>query len=232
MNSAIPQPLIILGTRGDAIDMLDTICDVNDVASKPVFECIGLLDDAESMWGTTVSGVPVLGPLSAAIDYPDAVFLSSIGSVKDYYRRESIQARTGLTPDRFATLVHPSASVSRMSSIGTGSVVLRNSTVSSGAHIGNHVKVLANALVSHDVSVGDFAILTGGVAISGVVALGRSCYIGSNSTVDSFLTVGDYALVGMGSVVLKDVAARTVVVGNPARFLRAIQDDIPAGIFQ
>jgi acetyltransferase-like isoleucine patch superfamily enzyme len=36
------------------------------------------------------------------------------------------------------------------------------------------------------------------------------------------VNVGDGALVGMGAAVLKDVAGKTVVVGNPARVLRRI----------
>jgi acetyltransferase-like isoleucine patch superfamily enzyme len=37
------------------------------------------------------------------------------------------------------------------------------------------------------------------------------------------VTIGDYALVGMGSVVLRDVAENLVVVGNPARILRKVR---------
>jgi acetyltransferase-like isoleucine patch superfamily enzyme len=37
--------------------------------------------------------------------------------------------------------------------------------------------------------------------------------------------IGEEAFVGAGSVVLHDVAARTVVVGNPARQIREVPDD-------
>jgi acetyltransferase-like isoleucine patch superfamily enzyme len=46
--------------------------------------------------------------------------------------------------------------------------------------------------------------------------------IGSGSTILSNLTIGAHAIIGAGSVVTRDVPARTIVVGNPARVLRSI----------
>jgi len=50
----------------------------------------------------------------------------------------------------------------------------------------------------------------------------RRASIGSNSTLLCGVTVGEGAIVGAGSVVTKDVPAHTVVAGNPARFLRKV----------
>ena len=44
--------------------------------------------------------------------------------------------------------------------------------------------------------------------------------IGSNATILSGLVIGEEAIVGAGSVVTKDVPARAIVAGNPARILR------------
>lgn len=46
--------------------------------------------------------------------------------------------------------------------------------------------------------------------------------VGSGSTLLGGVTIGSYAVVGAGSVVTKDVPARTVVAGNPARVIRSI----------
>ena len=47
--------------------------------------------------------------------------------------------------------------------------------------------------------------------------------IGSGSTILSKVTVGEHAIVGAGSVVTKDVAAHSIVAGNPARFIRSVK---------
>lgn len=51
----------------------------------------------------------------------------------------------------------------------------------------------------------------------------RGASIGTGSVILAGLTIGEGAIVGAGSVVTKDVAAHTVVVGNPARVIRTIQ---------
>jgi len=53
-----------------------------------------------------------------------------------------------------------------------------------------------------------------------VVKKGAS--IGSNSTILSHVTIGENAIIGAGSVVTKDIPPNTIVAGNPARIIRAI----------
>ena len=52
----------------------------------------------------------------------------------------------------------------------------------------------------------------------------RRAAIGSNATILCGVTIGEEAIIGAGSVVTKDVPARTVVAGNPARVLRSLED--------
>ena len=52
----------------------------------------------------------------------------------------------------------------------------------------------------------------------------RGASIGSGSTILSNITVGENAIVGAGSVVTKDVPANAIVAGNPAKFLRFVNE--------
>ena len=49
--------------------------------------------------------------------------------------------------------------------------------------------------------------------------------IGSGATILPNVTVGERAIVGAGSVVTKDVAAHSIVAGNPARPIRSIKTE-------
>jgi acetyltransferase-like isoleucine patch superfamily enzyme len=50
----------------------------------------------------------------------------------------------------------------------------------------------------------------------------KGASIGSGSTILAKVTIGENAIVGAGSVVTKDVPANVIVAGNPARFLRKV----------
>ncbi|MGA7302733.1 MAG: acyltransferase [Candidatus Sulfotelmatobacter sp.] len=51
----------------------------------------------------------------------------------------------------------------------------------------------------------------------------RGASIGSGATILSNVTVGENAIVGAGSVVTKDVPPNSIVAGNPAKFMRSVE---------
>lgn len=217
---SLPKKIIILGTGGNCIDLLDTIHEINDATGRPTYECIGFLDDNEDRWGTECQRIRVLGPLNDAYKFSDAYFVNGIGSEFNFWKKDSIIARTGLPLERFESIIHPTASVSRTSILSAGVVVLQNVTIASNVRIGNHVIILPNTVISHDDVIGDYTCIAGGACISGGVGVGKCCYIGTNSAIIGNVTIGNYSLIGMGSVVLHDVEENSVVIGNPATFLR------------
>jgi acetyltransferase-like isoleucine patch superfamily enzyme len=54
----------------------------------------------------------------------------------------------------------------------------------------------------------------------------RGASIGSGSTILSNVVVGENAIVGAGSVVTRDVPQNAIVVGNPARVLRHVSQEL------
>ncbi|WP_367103550.1 acyl-ACP--UDP-N-acetylglucosamine O-acyltransferase [uncultured Psychrobacter sp.] len=82
--------------------------------------------------------------------------------------------------------------------------------------IGNHNLLMVNTHVAHDCSIGDHNVVANNVGIAGHVRIGNHTIIGGNSGIHQFCKVDDYSLVGGASLILKDVAAFTMVSGNPA----------------
>ena len=217
------KKVIILGTGGTALDILDVLRDLNVQAKNPLYSCIGFLDDDKSKWDKEYFGVKVLTSLAKASDFDDAYFINGIGNADNFWKKEGIIAKTKISTDRFLTIIHPTASVSTTAILGKGTVVFQQATIAVNASIGNHVVILPGSIVSHDVSIGDYSCITGGVSISGRVRIEKSCFLGTNSSIIGDTVIGDYAMVGMGSVVLRDVVPKTVVAGNPAGLIRKIK---------
>ena len=55
------------------------------------------------------------------------------------------------------------------------------------------------------------------------IKIGRGCFLGTRSIILKGVTLGDGVVVGAGSVVTRSVPPRTLVAGNPARILRALE---------
>lgn len=55
--------------------------------------------------------------------------------------------------------------------------------------------------------------------------VGRGATLGANATIGPGLRIGEFAMVGMGAVVVADVPAHGLVVGNPARLVGLVGRD-------
>ncbi len=223
MKNLTKRKIIILGTGGSSRDILDITYDINAFYGKEIYLVLGFLDDDESKWGKEINGIKILGPLVSAVDYTDAFFINGIGSPKTFLDKQKIISKTNIPMDRFVTLIHPSASISKSAKIGLGSVIFQNVVLGSNVKVGEQVIILPNVVISHDDKVGDFSCLAGCVYISGTVSIGKFCYIGANASIRESLSIGEGSLVGMGSTVIDNVPSRTVFAGNPARFVKNCQ---------
>jgi len=215
------KPVIILGTGGNCVDILDTMDDINNAFNQPVYKCIGFLDDNPEKHGQFIEGVPIIGSLGIAPNFPDCFFVNGIGSSKNFLKKKEIIAASHLSDEQFITIIHPTASISRMASLGKGVVVFQNAVITSNVFIGNHVMILPTTIISHNSVVKDYTIFSGGVCVSGNVSIGESCYLGTNCAVRDGIKIGNNVLVGMGSVVVKDIPDNVVVMGNPAKISKS-----------
>jgi len=125
----------------------------------------------------------------------------------------------------WATIVHDTAWVSPSAVLDPGAVVLAGAMVNAGAHVGRHAIVNTGAIIEHDVSLGAFVHVAPGATLGGGTAVGDHAQIGLGAAVRDHVSIGAGAAVGMGAVVVADVPANAVVVGNPAR---AIERDADA----
>jgi sugar O-acyltransferase (sialic acid O-acetyltransferase NeuD family) len=180
----------------------------------------GYLDDDPARHGAVVDGVRVLGGTGEISSMPDVFVVISTGRPDNYASRPRIAERLGLPPERYATIVHPSASVSSTSRVGSGTVLLAHAVLTAAVMVGSHVAIMPHVVLTHDDVIGDFATLASGARLGGGVHVGRGAYIGAGALVREQRSIGCGALVGMGAVVTRDVPAHEVWAGVPARYIR------------
>lgn len=214
-----PPELLIVGAGGFARETAQAVAAINTV--HPTWQLLGFLDDDPLLHGRRVDGLPVIGGTDLIQSLPRARVVVCVGNPRRYDSRMRIVDRLDLPPERYATIVHPSVSISADSTIGPGSVVLAQSVLTASVEVGAHVAVMPHVVLTHNVSVGDYATVASGVRFGGAVRVERGAYIGAGVLIREGVKIGAWSLIGMGSLVLRDVPAAQVWVGSPARLLRA-----------
>lgn len=131
--------------------------------------------------------------------------------------------------------------------IGDESMIGTFVEIQRGVKIGKRVKLQSHTFVCTGVEIHDEAMIGHGVmfindrfpratnpdgTLKGgsdwsceTTVIGKRASIGSNSTVMCGITIGENAIIGAGSVVTKNIPARAIAAGNPAKILRYLDDD-------
>jgi acetyltransferase-like isoleucine patch superfamily enzyme len=116
-----------------------------------------------------------------------------------------------------------------------------------GARIGKNCKIQSHTCICEGVTIEDNVFVGHGVTFIndkfpkatnnngelqteedwelGPTLIKKGASIGSGTTILCNVTIGEGAFVGAGSVVRKDVQPNTIVVGNPARFVRRVTNE-------
>jgi len=212
---ASPRELLIVGSGGFAREAAEAVRALN--AERPTWLPRGFLDDDPDRHGETIGGLPVLGPIELVHQRPEAAVAIATGRPDNYVSRRLIADRLGLDDERYATIVHPTASVGTTCRIGAGSILLAHADLTADVVVGRHVAVMPQVVIPHDTRVGDFATLTSGVRVGGGCLISEGAYVGSGACLLQGIEVGPWAMVGMGSVATRDVPAARLWRGAPAR---------------
>jgi sugar O-acyltransferase (sialic acid O-acetyltransferase NeuD family) len=214
------EQVIGLGARGHAKVLIEIL------RSDDRWDLIGLLEADPALIGQSVLGVPVLGDDSMLPPLKEKGarrFFIGVGSSGDSAHRKSLYEKAlalGIEP---VCSIHRSAVISPSAVVGKGCMVMAGAVISAGTKIGDNVIVNTGAIVDHDCELGNHVHIATGAVLSGGVRVADGAHIGAGAVVRHYINIGKAAVVGIGAAVVKDVAANEVVVGVPARPLRALK---------
>lgn len=212
--------IVIIGGRGNGTVIASTIEACKNAGQD--IECTGFLNDTER----EIDGYPVLGPITKeAWEKLDGhYFIYALSTVKQAYQRHKLLKELEIPEKKFANIIHPTVVVSGKAKLGYGVVLMPLVVVSPDVAIGNHTQLYAQSFIGHDSTLGEMAFVANNASVGGRVIVQDGVHIGSNSSIVERVTIGKYSIVGLAAVVTKDVAPFDVVVGNPARVIRSLEE--------
>lgn len=186
----------------------------------------------EDFLAYTNSGKRILDP-SEELDYSSYLTQEALKVTMElnnaYHTPEEVQdlfaKLTGSPVNRRLSLVPPfytdcgkNIHVGKNVFINTGCTIQDQGGVyiGDGALIGHHAMI---STLNHEQDPGKR-----GELLPAAVHIGKKVWFGANVTVLPGVTIGDGAIIAAGAVVTKNVPARTIVAGVPARVVKEISE--------
>lgn len=208
------QTLILLGGGGHCKSVIDVI------ESTELYEIEGILDVSEKI-GLSVLGYPIIGTedLIQKLSKTNTHFLVTVGQIKTPQIRENLFNKLLENHTKIATIIAPTALVSKHAVIEKGTIVMHRATINAGVIIGRNNIINTASNIEHDVKIGDHCHISTGAIINGHCSIGSGVFVGSNSTLVQGVQIVDDVVIGAGTLVHKSISEPGIYVGTPFRRL-------------
>ncbi|MBO6523627.1 MAG: hypothetical protein JJ971_07385 [Balneolaceae bacterium] len=217
------KKLLIVGGQGSGEIAMSTFKASNE--KKLEWDICGYINDVVNP-GEEFCGEKVLGGTESIIDWIDKgyyIHYTLHYNAKKKEERVKLFEDLKIPKEAFASAAHPLSYINQDSVLGINTLLLPFSATSVGSVLGNHCHIYTSAFLGHDCKIGDFTTIAAHSIIGGRVKVLDGAHVGLNSTLREDIEIGEYSIIGMGSVVVKNVEKKTVVAGNPARFIKNLE---------
>ena len=227
LRSSERAPGLLLG---EGVELSDSA----EIGAHVVIHAGTVVGEGARVQDGAVLGKPlVLGPQSTASHEPQAALVIGDGATICAGAIVLVGASVGAR-----AVIGDQAHVRERASVGEGSVVGRGSAIDNDVAIGARVRIqtdcylTAYSLVEDDVFVAPRVVTSNdnamgrherGQRLRGAT-LRRACRVGAAVVMLPGIEVGEEAFVAAGSLVTRDVTARSVVMGAPARAIREVTE--------
>lgn len=214
------QNIIIVGAGGFGREVLALIERLNEDSAR--WNVLGFIDDNLHALDNFDLGYSILGTISEWTPIADEQYAMAIASPQLKKEiSEKLKGR-GMT---FATLIHPDVSLGKRASLGEGVILFEHTIVDIDVKLDDFVFINTFCTIGHDAVIGRCTTIAPSVGISGTCKVGQCVNIGGHSYIIPGRKVGDHAVIAAGSIVFSNVREKTTVLGNPAKRMKAIENE-------
>ncbi len=201
--------LILVGGGGHCKSVIE-------VAESAGYNILGILDHPSEIGNETLD-YNVIGCDDDMCKYVnEAQFVVTVGSIKDPSLRKRLHNKVREAGGTLATLIAPTAYVSKRAIIGEGTVVMHFAMVNADVKIGTGCIINTHCNIEHDAIVGDYCHISTGTMVNGGCIVGNDVFLGSQSVMANGTSICDGCVIGAGSLVRKSFRVKGIYSGNPA----------------
>ena len=206
-------------------ELSELIKDINStLPEKNKINIIGLLDDNESLIGTSILDVPVLGRLN---DYKEIsncdYYIFGIGSHKTHVLRREILSKLRIDKKKFLTLIHPSVKIYSTSNVGEGCIIHFGSIIFNNTTIGPFTIIMALTVIGANNLVGEGCLITSSVSTTNGVKIGSYSFIGTKSAICENIEIAPGSKISMCSQVRKNTNPGEFIFSQPSRGVKLLK---------
>ena len=195
------KKLVMVGGGGHCKSVLDVAQRLN-IYSEIV------ITDPELPMGTKILDCNVVGDDQIISQLKKDGFTDafiSVGSIDDTVLRKRLAEMVNSQGFSLATIIDPSAVVSKYVQIGEGTFVGKNAVINADVKIGSNCIINTGCILEHECVVGDFTHISVGSILCGSVRIGNESFVGAGSTIIQGVGIGSRVIIGAGSLVLSNV---------------------------
>lgn len=116
----------------------------------------------------------------------------------------------------FATIQSAGAWLYPGSTLGEGCIVW-DSIISTDVQIGSNVLIGTKTCIGHGVAIGANSMISAHCFIGGESQLDEEIYLAPGALIKDRIHIREKAIVSLGAVILRNVKAKAIMVGNPAK---------------
>lgn len=169
-------------------------------------------------------------------DYEDIkLILEDFKDSIEYYHLENDRRNSAVSTLNYLNVnarIEPGAVIRDKVKIGDNAVIMMGAIINIGAEVGEGTMIDMGAVLGGRAIVGKNCHIGAGTVIAGVieppsakpVIVEDNVVIGANAVIIEGVRIGKNAVVGAGAVVIEDVADNQVVVGNPAKVVKKVDE--------